>query len=264
MDFSGKSVIITGGAMGIGKATAASFCRAGAKVVIGDLNERVGSETADELKSEGNEIRFFRCDVRSKTDVEELCNGCIKEFGSIDILVNNAGISKIAPIHELKEEDWDLCAAVNGKGTFLCTKTVVPYMIEAGKGCIINLASINSFEGKVERGAFSYSKGGILTLTKTLAAELGRYGIRVNAVAPGAVKTIEFMQHVKNGVVDLAALSSLTPLGDLLMPEDVAKAILFLASDDARFISGVTLPVDGGWLADGGKGLGRPSENGGR
>jgi NAD(P)-dependent dehydrogenase (short-subunit alcohol dehydrogenase family) len=133
-------------------------------------------------------------------------------------------------------------------------------MKEKGGGAIVNLASINSFEGKVERGAFSYSKGGIVNLTRTMAAELGRYGIRVNAVAPGCVRTTEFMKHVEAGVVDLDTLTALTPLGMLQEPEDIAEAIIFLASEKARSISGVTLPVDGGWLSDGGKGMGRPSE----
>jgi len=261
MDFETKVAIVTGGASGIGRATAMLFGRAGTRVMIGDIDAETGNRTYRELVEKGYEVRFLQCDVRQKPDVEALVQGTVDAYGRIDILVNNAGISKIAPIDELAEEDWDLCAAVNGKGTYLCTQAAVREMKKVGQGCIVNLASVNSFEGKVERSAFSYSKGGIVALTKTLAAELGRYGIRVNAVAPGAVKTTEFMHHVEAGVVDLDILKSLTPLRKLLMPEDVAQVILFLSSDSARFITGVTLPVDGGWLADGGKGLGRPSEN---
>lgn len=261
MNFKGSIVIITGGASGIGKATAKQFAQSGARVMIGDIDVEAGEQTCREFHDEGYDVCFVQCDVSKRADVEKLISETVDRFRKIDILVNNAGISKIAPIDELREEDWDLCVAVNGKGTYLCTQLAVREMKRARRGCIINLASINSFEGKIERSAFSYSKGGIVTLTKTLAAELGRYGIRVNAVAPGAVKTKEFMEHVQAGVVDLDTLKCLTPLQDILVPEDVANAILFLSSESARFVSGITLPVDGGWLADGGKGLGRPSES---
>lgn len=256
----GKVALITGAASGIGRATAACMAREGAMVMISDIDAEHGEVAARELAADGSRVGFVKGDVRSIGDTQAMVEATVSALGSLDILVNNAGISRIAPFEELSEEDWDLCMDVNGKGTFLCSRAAVRIMKEKGGGAIVNLASINSFEGKVERGAFSYSKGGIVNLTRTMAAELGRYGIRVNAVAPGCVRTTEFMKHVEAGVVDLDTLTALTPLGMLQEPEDIAEAIIFLASEKARFISGVTLPVDGGWLSDGGKGMGRPSE----
>jgi 3-oxoacyl-[acyl-carrier protein] reductase len=245
-----KIVHITGAASGIGKATAKLFKEEGANVVISDYDKKNLELTAEEL-----EIKYVYGDVREKNDVKKMINFTAETYKRIDILVNNAGLSRIGPFEKMSEEDWDICVDTNGKGTFFCSQEVLEIMMKQNSGCIINLASINSLQGVAQRGLFSYAKGGIVTLTKTLAAEFGKYNIRVNAVAPGHTLTKEYKSKIAEGIIDINNIKKLVPLKELLEPKDIANTIVFLASDNAKFISGTIIPIDGGWLADGGKGM---------
>jgi 3-oxoacyl-[acyl-carrier protein] reductase len=155
----------------------------------------------------------------------------------------------------------DICIGVNIKGVFLCTQAAVKIMKSQNSGCIINISSIHGLQGMPERGPYAVSKAGIINLTSALAAELGRWNIRVNCIAPGFTGTPGFYEMVAKGIVKLDELESRLPLGRIGLPEDIADAAVFLASDKSKYITGVTIPVDGGWLADGGRGMARPSDN---
>lgn len=261
MQLKDKTAIITGSGQGLGMAMAWGMAQEGAKIIITDINSKKGKAIAEELKKSGYFAEFIYCDVQKKKDVEFLISETIRIFNRIDILVNNAGLAKIGPIDAMSEEDWDICMGVDVKGVFLCTQEAVKEMKKQNNGCIINISSIHGLAGMPERGPFSVAKAGIINLTATLAAELGRWNIRVNCIAPGFTRTKGFDEQVAKGTVNPKELESRLPLGRLGQPEEIADAAIFLASDKSRYITGVTIPVDGGWLADGGRGMLRPSDN---
>ncbi|MCL4417191.1 MAG: SDR family oxidoreductase [Actinobacteria bacterium] len=213
------------------------------------------------MKNSGYFAEFIYCDVRQKKDVEFLVSESVRIFKRIDILINNAGLAKIGPIDTISEEDWDICIGVDVKGVFLCTQEAVKEMKKQNNGCIINISSIHGLAGMPERGPYSVAKAGVVNLTATLAAELGRWNIRVNCIAPGFNRTQGFIDQVAKGTVNVKELESRLPLGRIGQPEDIADAAIFLASDKSSYITGVTIPVDGGWLADGGRGMLRPSDH---
>ena len=260
MELKNKVALITGGGMGLGQETAAGFVKEGAKVIISDFNPERAETASKELKVQGYEVEYIVGDVRIKKDTEDMVKRAVDCFGRLDILVNNAGACSIGPIDEMSEEDWDYCIDVDVKGTFLCTRAAVKIMKSQNEGCIINISSIHGLQGMPERGPYSVAKAGIVNLTKTLAAELGRYNIRVNCVAPGFNLTKGFIETAARGVVNIKELTDKIPLGKIGEPIDVANAVIFLASEKSRYITGVTIPVDGGWLADGGRGMLRPSD----
>ncbi|MCL5073488.1 MAG: SDR family oxidoreductase [Actinobacteria bacterium] len=261
MQLENKVALITGSAQGLGMAMAWGMAKEGAKIIITDINSEKGKTTAEELKESGYFAEFVYCNVLQKRDVEFLISESIKIFNKIDILVNNAGLAKIGAIDAIKEEDWDICIGVDVKGVFLCTQEVVKVMKKQNSGCIINISSIHGLQGMPERGPYSVAKAGVVNFTATLAAELGRWNIRVNCIAPGFNRTQGFEEQVAKGTVKPEELESRIPLGRIGQPEDIADAVIFLASDKSKYITGVTIPVDGGWLADGGRGMARPSEN---
>jgi 3-oxoacyl-[acyl-carrier protein] reductase len=244
-----KVCLITGGAAGIGKATAELFAAEGAKVVICDLNQEAGEALALAL---GNDASFHRVDVADRQDVQQWIDNVITKYGQIDILVNNAGILRDGLLVKVKdgelvkqmpEADFDLVVAINLKGVFNCGQAVAPQMIKQGSGVILNATSIVGLDGNLGQTNYVATKAGVVGMTKTWARELGRYNVRVNAVAPGFTAT-EMVASMPENILD--GMRARTPLRRLGEPVEIAKAYLFLASDDAAFITGETLRVDGG------------------
>lgn len=239
-----RIALITGGSAGIGWATAERFAEEGATVIIADLHP-----PANRLGPAG---AFYQVDVRDRQAVQTWVEEVMAAYGQIDILVNNAGVLRDGQLVKMKdgtivrqmsEEDFDLVVDVNLKGAFNCTQAVVPYMMRQGRGVILNAASIVGLDGNFGQTNYVATKAGLIGMTKVWARELGRYGVRVNAVAPGFTLT-DMVRQMPQQVLDV--MIAHTPLDRLGEPRDVANAYLFLASDEASFISGVTLRVDGG------------------
>jgi len=242
MGLENKVAIVTGAARGIGKAIARKLSQDGATVVICDLLEEV-SATAEELRSEGAKVLPLQVNITDLEAVNSMVQTTIDELGSVDILCNNAGIVRDALLVRMKESDWDAVIAVNLKGAFNCTKAVVRHMMKQRWGKIVNTSSVMGIVGNAGQANYSASKAGLIGLTKSLAKELGRRGINVNAVAPGYIvskMTESLPESEKKKILDFV------PLGTLGYPEDVANLVAFLVSDSARYITGQVIPVDGG------------------
>lgn len=251
-DWKSKVVIVTGGAAGIGKATALRFGTAGAKVAVWDMSEEAGQAVAAEIGAEGGEAACFKVDVADGVSVQAAVEAVLAGWGRIDVLVNNAGIVRDGLLVKWKEgklagsmsdEAWDAVIGVNLKGPFLCTRAVVPHMIAQGGGVVLSTSSVVGLYGNFGQTNYAATKGGLITMTKTWARELGKYGIRVNAVAPGFIAT-EILKAMPEKVLD--GMVAKTPLGRMGKPEDIAEAFLWLASDAAAFVHGTVLSVDGG------------------
>ena len=237
-----KVALITGAGRGIGREAALLFAREGAKVAVCDVIDE-GQQVADEIIRQGGEALFVKADVTDREQVRRMVATVRERFGRIDILINNAGVLRDAQLHKLSEEDWDLVIDVNLKGAFNVTQAVAPIMIEQGRGKIINVASVVALYGNFGQTNYVAAKAGVIGLTKVWARELGRKGINVNAVAPGVIQT-EMIAKVPEKILEM--LRERTPLGRLGTPRDVANAYLFLASDEADYINGAVLSVDGG------------------
>jgi NAD(P)-dependent dehydrogenase (short-subunit alcohol dehydrogenase family) len=251
---SGKVAVITGAASGIGRAVAELFAQEGASVAVVDFDERLGREVAAEITGAGGTARFWRVDVSVEAEVEIAYLEIVSELGPIDALVNCAGvIGADKPTHLLSEAEFDGVFAVDVKGVFFSTKHALPSMLQAGRGSIINFSSIYGLIGNDEYSAYHVAKGAVVMQTKQDAAVYGPYGIRVNAVNPGTVLTplVEKVARESEGGLaqysaDMTAAMSLKRLG---RPHDVSYAVLFLASDESSWITGVALPIDGGYTA---------------
>ncbi|UCE91326.1 MAG: glucose 1-dehydrogenase [Methanobacteriota archaeon] len=249
--FEGKSVIVTGGASGIGKATAERFLEEGAKVAIIDVSREQGERALSNMKERGFDPLLIVGDVTSSSDVKRMVGEAVDELGRVDVLFNNAGILVEGTVEEVSEEDWDRVMAVNVKGVFLMTKEVGPLMVGKGGGVIINTASCSGLVG--DRGAIAYntSKGAVVLMTKCLALDYALKNVRVNCVCPGEIETPMFLQEVARSGMPVdkyrAELCELHPIGRLGRPDEVANAVLFLASEDGSFITGTALSVDGGY-----------------
>jgi len=243
LDLKGKVAIVTGGAQGIGKSIATRLAQAGANLVIADVMEEVAKSTAQEISQKGNEAISIKVDVSSLSSVEEMVKKTLDKFGRIDILVNNAGITRDGLVMRMKEEDWDLVLDINLKGAFNCIKTVSPIMMKQKSGKIVNIASIVGIIGNIGQANYSASKAGLIALTKTCARELASRRINVNAVAPGFIQT-SMTERLPLQVRE--KLSSQIPFGEIGKPEDVASAVLFLVSEEASYITGEVIRVDGG------------------
>lgn len=237
-----KVSIITGGARGTGKATTIKFCQEGSAVIIWDLLSDEGENLVDELMSRGYNCEFQKVDVTNFEMVEESARKVYEKYKSIDILINNAGITKDSTLLKMTLEQWQSVINVNLTGVFNCTKAVAPYMIEKGKGKIINTSSVVALYGNFGQSNYVATKSGIIGLTKVWARELGRKGINVNAVAPGFIET-EMVKTIPEKILDM--MKEKTPLGRLGKPEDIANAYLFLASEESDFVNGAVLSVDG-------------------
>jgi 3-oxoacyl-[acyl-carrier protein] reductase len=242
-DLSNHVALITGGSRGIGRATALRFAQAGARIVIADVADDAGNETIALLTDQGAEARYVHADVSDRASTDALAEAALEAFGQIDILVNNAGITRDSTLKKMSGEDFDRVLDVNLKGVFNTTKSVLPAMLEAAYGRILNAASVVGLYGNFGQTNYVASKAGVIGMTKTWARELGRKGITVNAVAPGFIAT-EMVESVPDNVID--QLKARTPLGRLGEAADIANAYCFLASEEASFITGTVLSVDGG------------------
>ncbi len=245
MRLENKVVIITGAGSGIGKETALLFAKEGAKVVVTDVNEKGGEETVAEIKKNGGEAFFARLDISSREQSKEVIKYTLERYGKIDVLINNAGIIQDALVQKMTEEQWDSVINVNLKGPFNCIQAVVPAMMEHGVGEIINISSIVGLYGNIGQTNYAAAKAGLIGMTKTLAKELGKNGIRVNAVAPGFIHT-PMTAKLPEKILEM--MKEKTPMKRLGQPDDVAYALLYLASDEANFVNGAVLCVDGGLL----------------
>ncbi len=251
MRLTGKACLVTGAAVGIGRAIAEAFVREGARVAMADRDAQAGEQARQQLASHG-EVVFLSGDVSRAEDARRMVDGAAEAFGRVDVLVNNAGVTLRASVVDTEESDWDHVLAVNLKGVYLCSKYAIPHMIRAGGGSIINIGSIASFIGLPENAAYNASKGGVLTLTRNMALDYARYNIRVNAICPAMIMTPmleSFIRIQPDPEVYVRAVEQAIPLGRIGRPEDVAPAAVFLASDESRFITGSALMVDGGYTA---------------
>ncbi|TET27331.1 SDR family oxidoreductase [Candidatus Aerophobetes bacterium] len=243
-----KVAVVTGGGRGLGRSICLALAREGSSVVVSDIDVQSAKKVACEVKEIGSEALAIRTDVTSGKEVDALMEAAAEDSGRVDILVNNAGICWVGKVEEMSEQDWDRVMAVNLKGTFLCSKAVIKFMKGKGWGRIVNMASAAGKTGGLLVGAnYSVSKAGVICFTKSLAKELAPYGITVNAVAPGLIDTDMTRSFPKGAVA--STLKSL-PLGRMGSSEDVARAVLFLISEDAGYITGEILDVNGGMVMD--------------
>jgi len=248
MRVAGKVALISGGARGIGAATAQLLAREGAAVVIGDVLEKEGQETEARIAEAGGRALFVRMDVTSEEDWRNAVQATVAAYGKLDILVNDAGISIRTMVEETSAESWDRMLAVNAKGVFLGTRAAIPEMRKAGGGSIINVSSIMGIVGSPSSAAYTAAKGAVRLLAKATAIQYAGEGIRANSVHPGFVDSPMTEQHHAVPEVRASRLAQ-TPLGRLGVPEDIARGILFLASDESSFVTGSELVIDGGMTA---------------
>jgi NAD(P)-dependent dehydrogenase (short-subunit alcohol dehydrogenase family) len=251
----GKVCVVTGGALGIGRACALRLADEGADVAIFDVLKNDGAALSRHLQEKGVRSTFHYVDVSNERNVAEALAQVDERLGSVDVLVNNAGIAGVnKPTHELTEQEWDHVQAVNVKGVFFCTKHAIPIMLRTGGGSIINLSSIYGLVGAADVPAYHASKGAVRLMTKTDALLYAKNGIRVNSVHPGFIWTPMVENHLHDsGVLDLEQgrrdLAALHPLGHVGEPDDIAWAVVYLASNESKFVTGTELVVDGGYTA---------------
>ncbi len=244
LDFTGQTVLITGAATGIGRATALTFAGAGASVVIGDVDLRAKA-TADEIILSGGQAIFQKTDVGDSAQVKDLVDRAVAEFGSLDVAFNNAGLlPPTAPLAEQTEEDWDRILRVDVTGVFLCMKHQLAHMSKVGRGAIINTTSVAGLIADPGMSPYVAAKHAVTGLTKAAALDYATQGIRINAVAPGLVRTPMTERWLNDPTMRDRVLAD-SPIGRVAEPEDVAGLVLFLASDHARIITGAVYPVDG-------------------
>lgn len=248
-ELDGKIALVTGGNSGIGRKISELFASEGAKVMIGDIQD---GETVDAIVKSGGTANFVKADIRNSSDVKNLVDGCVAQFGGINIVVNDAGIEQNRDVADTTEEEWDKIVDTNMKGVFLVSKYAFPHLVKAGReSAMVNISSQLGLVALPGRGAYCASKAGVLLLTKVLALEYARHGIRVNAVCPGPIQTPMLERTHKldpNPEESDRSLLSRVPLGRIGKPQDVAEAVLFLASRRASYITGEYIVVDGGYV----------------
>lgn len=251
-----KVAIITGGGSGQGKAACKLFAQEGAKVIIAEWNDKTGTETEEELKNLGLEVTFIKTDVSNEESVKNMVQHTLDKYGKIDILFNNAGIGysfsnryKMADLVDTSLEDWNSILGINLNGMFLCSKYILPIMRNQKNGNIVNNSSMNALVGESGADAYTAAKGGMVALTRVMAKDNASYGIRVNCICPGGIDT-PMIAPALDAIPNLREhLASNIPLQRLGLPDDIAYAALYLACDESSYLTGVILPVDGGWYA---------------
>jgi len=254
MRLTDRVALITGGASGIGRATAERFLEEGAKVIIADVSREGAEACAKELRAgSGAPVTAVACDVSRADEVARLVERVVGAHGRIDVLFNNAGIFAPNEVHEIPPEEWDRLVAVNLTSVYLVSRSVVPHMLRQGKGSIVNNSSVNGIVGDLRSAAYCATKAGVAQLTRAMALDYARRGIRVNAICCGEIDTPLFEREAGQQGMSLEAfrakLNEAHPLGRIGRPREAADAVLFLASDEASFVTGVLLPVDGGYSA---------------
>jgi NAD(P)-dependent dehydrogenase (short-subunit alcohol dehydrogenase family) len=252
MRLSGKVAIVTGGAQGIGRATVEKFHAEGAQVAIFDIDEPRGQDLAKQLAGGDRTPLFVRCDITDETQIEAATSSTLGRFGQLDILVNNAGVNAYFDAATMTAQEWDGVFAIDLKGAWLCTRYAIPAMRRAGGGAIVNIASIHAF--MTIDGMFPYAaaKAGVVGMTRSLALDLGKDNIRVNAICPGWTRTQlvqEWFDQQSDPIAAEARVRAVHPLGRIGTPADIANLIAFVASDEAAFINGAPLMIDGGLSA---------------
>jgi NAD(P)-dependent dehydrogenase (short-subunit alcohol dehydrogenase family) len=249
LDFSGQVVLVTGGSRGIGSGIALRFAQAGADVALNYLSSEANAQAiAEQIRSLGRQVLVLQGDVRSRSDVERVLDGCLSHWARLDVLVNNAGVDPLASILEMTDAQWDEVIETDLRGVFLCTQIAAAAMIRQGTpGAVVNIASIEAENPAPSHGHYDAAKAGVVMLTRNAARELGRHGIRVNCVSPGLIDSGSLEAEWPDG---LARYLAAAPLGRVGSPQDVADACLFLASPAARWITGANLIVDGGVLTN--------------
>jgi NAD(P)-dependent dehydrogenase (short-subunit alcohol dehydrogenase family) len=254
MRLAGKVAIVTGAAMGIGRATAALFAREGAKVVVADIDTAKGEETVQQIRAEGGEALFVRTDVGRDEDVERLVRTAVERYGKLDVLHNNVGVAIGGAVTETPPESWHRVLDINLGGVYRGCRFAIPEMIRNGGGSIINTASVQGMVGFPGWAGYAASKGGIIALTRQMAIEYAKHRVRVNCICPGTIRTPmldEVLEKAPDPDALLRAWAEAHPIGRFGLPEDIAYAALYLASDESSFITGHALVVDGGVTARG-------------
>lgn len=248
-----KVALVTGGASGIGRAAAVLFASEGARVAVADCDTEGGNETVNQIESAGGEAVFVETDVSRVDDCRQMVSVAVAHFGALHVLFNNAGIVAFRTTEETNEEDWDRLHAINLKGVFFGSQAAIAPLREAGGGSIINTASVNAFQGGASLVAYSASKGGVTGMTVAMAKDLARYHIRVNSILPGGIDTpMNRRWQAEQDDPDAAwqQLVNVHAIKRIGQPDDIANAALWLASDESSWVTGIALPVDGGFLCN--------------
>lgn len=252
-DLSGKSAIVTGGGKGIGAAICKVLANAGASVALLDIDPESAQQVVSQIKNTGGKVQFYNCNVAEAERVSATFQNVATQFGSIDLLINNAGVSHIGDALNTSQMDLDRLYQINVKSVFLCVQSAIPYLIEAGGGAIINMSSIAAEVGLAQRFAYSMSKGAVQSMTYSIAKDFLAQGIRCNAIGPGRVHTPFVDDYLKKhypGEEEMMfeKLAKSQPIGRMGEPEEIAALVLYLCSDEARFVTGSFYPIDGGFL----------------
>ncbi len=245
--FEGRAVIVTGAAAGIGRSTAIAFASRGAKVLLSDVNEKVGNEAAEAAAKAGGEAQFIRADVSDATQVQQMVQRCLSAYGSLDCAVNNAGIEgDQASTSDCSQENWERVLAINLTGVWLCMKYEIPPMLDGGGGAIVNMSSVAGLVGFPNLPAYVAAKHGVVGVSRAAALEYAERGIRVNAICPGVIRT-EMVERVTKGDPETErAYAEMAPAARMGTPEEIAEAIVWLCSEAASYVTGHPLVADGG------------------